>query len=152
MHIPKMTAIGALAAFSCASLLAGPLSAGSQNTDEKKKPKINLRASPAAGFSPLRIVLTAELRGGDGDYADFYCPTVEWVWGDDTRAQTTSDCDPYEPGKSEIQRRYTVSRIFNTAGEYKVEFRLKQKERYVGSGSTTVRVQPGLRDGGGTRP
>jgi hypothetical protein len=149
MKNPTTTAIGALAAIACTALLAGPLSASSQDNDEKKKPKISVRANPQAGFSPLRIVLTAELKGGASDHPDFYCPTVEWIWGDDTRAQTTGDCDPYEAGKSEIQRRYTISRVFNTSGEYRVEFRLKQKDRYVGSGSTTVRVQPGVRDGGG---
>ena len=149
MKISRTTAIGALAAIVCATLLAGPLAASPQGKDDKKKPKITVRASPQAGFSPLRIVLTAELKGGDSDHPDFYCPTIEWVWGDDTRAQTTGDCDPYEAGKSEIRRRYTTSRIFNISGEYRVEFRLKQKDRYVGSGSTVVRVQPGIRDGGG---
>ena len=146
MTNPKMIAIAAIAGI---SLLSAPLAAGPQNTDDKKKPKITVRASPQAGFSPVRIVLTAELKGGDNDYSEFYCPTVEWIWGDDTRAQSTGDCDPYEPGKSEIQRRYTISRVFNTSGEYRVEFRLKQKDKYVGSGSILVRVQPGVRDGGG---
>jgi hypothetical protein len=148
MKNPTRVAIGAFAAIACANLIAGPLTASSQD-DEKKKPKITVRASPQAGFSPLRIVLTAELKGGDNDYPEFYCPTVEWIWGDDTRAQTTGDCDPYQAGTSEIQRRYTVSRVFNTSGEYRVEFRLKQKDKYVGSGSIVVRVQPGIRDGGG---
>ena len=148
MKNPTRLAIGTLAAIACANLLSGALTARSQD-DGKKKPKITVRASPQAGFSPLRIVLTAELKGGDNDYPEFYCPTVEWIWGDDTRAQTTGDCDPYQAGKSEIQRRYTVSRVFNTSGEYRVEFRLKQKDKYVGSGSIVVRVQPGIRDGGG---
>ena len=117
--------------------------------DEKKKPSISVRANPAAGFSPLKVVVSAELKGGPDDFAEFYCPTVEWVWGDDTRAESSADCDPYEAGKSEIRRRYTVSRIFQTAGNYKVEFRLKQKDRVVGAGSTTVQVRPGVRDGGG---
>ena len=142
-------AIGTLVALACASLLAGPLSARPQDAEKKEKPKISVRASPQAGFSPLRIVLTAELKGGDNDHPEFYCPTVEWVWGDDTRAQTTGDCDPYEPGKSQIQRRYTISRVFKTSGEYRVEFRLKQKDKNVGGGSIVVRVQPGVRDGGG---
>ena len=118
---------------------------------ERKKPSISLRASPSAGFSPLRVFLTAEVRGGDDDFAEFYCPTIEWVWGDDTRAESTADCDPYESGKSEIKRRYSTSRIFQTAGNFKVEFRLKQKDKVVGATSTTVQVRPGLRDGGGGR-
>jgi hypothetical protein len=116
---------------------------------EKKKPSMSLRASPSAGFSPLRVFLTAEIKGGDDDFSEFYCPTVEWVWGDDTRAESTVDCDPYESGKSEIRRVYTTSRIFPTAGNFKVEFRLKQKDKVVGYTTTTVQVRPGVRDGGG---
>lgn len=120
-----------------------PLVAGD---DRKPKPSINIRANPTAGFSPLRVVVTAELRGGKNDFEEFYCPSIEWTWGDDTRTESTADCDPYEAGKSEIQRRYTTSKTFQTAGEYRVEFRLKQKSKVVGSGSTTVQVRPGVRD------
>ena len=118
--------------------------------DKKARPSITVRASPAAGFSPLKVVLTVELKGGADDFADYYCPTVEWDWGDDTKAESSSDCDPYEPGKSEIKRRYTTSRIFQTSGNAKVEFRLKQKDKVVGTGSTRINVRPGLRDDGGT--
>ena len=116
---------------------------------QQKKPSITVRASPATGFSPLKVLVSAEIKGGSDDFADFYCPTVEWVWGDDTRAESTADCDPYEAGKSEIKRRYSVSRIFPTSGSYKIEFRLKQKDKVVGAGSTTIQVRPGVRDGGG---
>jgi hypothetical protein len=133
----------------CVILLAGGVAvAGSQNA-EKKKPSLTVRASPSAGFTPLKVVLTAELKGGADDYPDYYCPTIEWVWGDDTRAESTADCDPYEPGKSKIRRRYTTRRIFQTAGDLRVEFRLKQKDKVVGTGSTTLTVRPGVRDGGG---
>ena len=151
MKIPNRQTVRTLAAAAAAILVAAPRAATpgtDAETKEKKKPKISLRASPATGFSPLRIVVTAELKGGDSDHPDFYCPTIEWLWGDDTRAESTGDCDPYEPGKSEIQRRYVVSRVFNTAGEFKVEFRVKQRDKVMSVGSTTVRVQPGLRDGG----
>ena len=117
--------------------------------EEQKRPSITVRASPSAGFSPLRVSLSAEIKGGPNDFAEFYCPTIEWVWGDDTRAESTTDCDPYEAGKSEIKRRYSVSRIFQSSGNFRVEFRLKQKDKVVGVGSTTVQVRPGVRDGGG---
>jgi hypothetical protein len=133
-------------------LLAGGVAVGGSETADKKKPSISVRASPMAGFSPMRVVLTAELKGGDNDFSEYYCPTVEWVWGDDTRAESTADCDPYEAGKSEIKRRYTVSRIFQTPGNMRVEFRLKQKDKVVGAGGTTVTVRPGFRDGGGGFP
>ena len=135
----------------CVMLLAGGVAVAVPShpaAQEKKKPSITVRASPSAGFSPLRVVLTVELKGGDDDFADYYCPTVEWIWGDDTRAESSADCDPYEPGKSQIRRRYTISRIFQTSGNAKVEFRLKQKDKIVGTGSTRITVRPGLRDGG----
>lgn len=128
-----------------ALMTVSPIAAGD---DKKPKPSITVRSSPTAGFSPLRIVVTAELKGGTDDFEEFYCPSIEWTWGDDTRTEQSADCDPYQAGKSEIQRRYTTSKIFQTAGEYRVEFRLKQKNKVVGSGSTTVQVRPGVRDGG----
>ena len=149
MKIPKFVAIGGISAILGASLLAGAPGADAFDTDEKKKPKVSVKGSPSAGFSPLKVVMSAELKGGDDDHPDFYCPTIEWIWGDDTRAESTADCDPYEPGKSQIKRRYTVSRVFNSYGDFKVEFRLKQKDKVVGYGTTRIRVQPGVRDGGG---
>lgn len=134
--------------FVCIILLAGGVAVTGAQNEAKKKPSINVRASPSTGFSPLRVVLTAELKGGADDHPDYYCPTVEWIWDDDTRTETSADCDPYEPGKSEIKRRYTVSRIFHTAGNARVEFRLKQKDKVVASGGTRLAIRPGIRDGG----
>ena len=139
--------IRSVSAFACAVLLAGTTT--SAVPQEPKKPSISVRVSPSAGFSPLKVFVSVEIKGGDDDFAEFYCPTIEWVWGDDTRAESTADCDPYEAGKSEIRRRYTISRIFQTSGNYKIEFRLKQKDKVVGAATTTVQVRPGLRDGGG---
>ncbi|MEN3339761.1 MAG: hypothetical protein V7647_3437 [Acidobacteriota bacterium] len=113
---------------------------------KKAKPSIVLKATPVMAFSPARMVLTAELRGGDNDYQDFYCATVEWDWGDDTRSQTGADCEPYEAGKSEITRRFTIDHVFDTAGDYRVEFRLKQKNKIVAKASTDVKIRPGIRD------
>jgi hypothetical protein len=135
----------------CAILVAGSVAIAGTQDAEKKKPSLTLRSSPSAGFTPLRVVLTAELKGGDDDFAEYYCPTVEWVWGDDTRAESTADCDPYEPGKSKIRRHYTTTRIFQISGDMKVEFRLKQKNKVVVATSTRITVRPGVRDGGGER-
>jgi|SRR5215471_8157600 len=114
-----------------------------------KKPKISLKANPAMGMSPVRVVVTADLAGGANDDEDFYCAAVEWEWGDDTRSTNTADCDPYEAGKSEIKRRFTADHVYRTSGEYRVQFRLKKKDKTVGAGSTSVRVRPGLGDPGG---
>ena len=116
-------------------------------SDKKAKPSVSVRASPTIGFSPARMVLTAELKGGADDYEDFYCASIEWEWGDETRSESHTDCEPYEAGKSEIKRRFVIEHIFNFSGDYRVQFRLKQKNKIVGSGSTDVKIRPGIRDG-----
>jgi hypothetical protein len=111
-----------------------------------EKPSISLKASPSVGFAPTRIILTAELKGGPNDYREFYCASVEWEWGDGTRSETEADCDPYEAGKSEIKRRYVKDQVFRFPGDFRVLFKLKQKDKVVGTGRTTIKIRPGLRD------
>jgi len=146
-----------------------PASASSSaEPPQNKKPSISLKAAPPVGFSPLRVVITAELKGGANDFEDFYCASVEWDWGDGTKSETKADCDPYEAGKSEIKRRYVHEHTFRSSGvstsplsssadmmgnqqqavQYRVRFVLKQKNKTVGSGQTNVEVRGGARDGG----
>ncbi len=144
----------ALPAILCASALAASVVAvnaekdNSADRDKKDKPSVSMKVTPVMGFSPARMVATAELRGGADDYQDFYCASVEWEWGDGTRSQTEADCEPYEAGKSAIKRRFTTDHTFNSAGEYRIQFRLKQKDKIVGAASTEVKVHPGARDPG----
>ena len=147
MRIPT-SAAGRSSVLACVLILAAGTASA---VGDKTRPSVSLKANPSTGFAPTRVVMTAELKGGLNDFADYYCPTVEWNWGDDTRAESRMDCDPYEAGKSEIKRRYVFDRVFQAPGEFRVEFRLKQKNKVVGQGSTTVRIRPGLRDGFGER-
>lgn len=152
MRVPFAAFRRTLPALACASALAMTAAAAApdaKDKDKKEKPTISVKANPMVGFSPTRVVLTADLRGGTNDFEEFYCATVEWDWGDDTRSESKADCEPYEAGKSEIKRRYTIDHVFNNAGEFRVEFRLKQKNKVVAKGSADVKVRPGLRDGGG---
>lgn len=133
----------------CALALAVPVSAGAQDKDKKvAKPSVTVKVSPPVGFSPAQMVLTADLKGGADDSQELYCASVEWDWGDDTRSESKTDCDPYEAGKSEVKRHFTIDHTFNVAGDYRVEFRLKQKNKVVARGSTDVKIRPGVRDGG----
>ncbi len=113
--------------------------------EKDKRPKLTLTARPNIGMSPARIAITAELNGGPDDLEDFYCTTTEWDWGDGTESQTTSDCEPYEPGKSTFKRRFTVDHIFR-AGHFKVTLRLKKGGKAVSQATVTVEVRPGIRD------
>jgi hypothetical protein len=133
------------------TVLAGASYETQKNEKEKegdaKRPKLTLKAQPVIAMSPARVVLTAELVGGSNDYEDYYCPTVEWDWGDGTQSASTNDCEPYEAGKSEIKRRFTKEHVFR-AGAYRVSFRLKRHDKAVGFASVNVQVRPGLRDTG----
>jgi hypothetical protein len=130
-------------------MLAASLSAAqkapSKDKDQDKRPSLKLTARPPLGMSPARIVLTADLNGGPNDSEDFYCPTVEWDWGDGTTSESTSDCEPYEPGKSEIRRRFTTDHVFN-AGNYRVALRLKKRDKMVASATVMIEIRPGIRD------
>jgi hypothetical protein len=110
-----------------------------------KRPKITLKAQPVISMSPSRVTFRAELVGGSNDYEDFYCPTVEWDWGDGTQSESTSDCEPYESGKSEIKRHFTIQHIFR-GGSYQVSFRLKRRDKAIASATTTIQVQSGIND------
>lgn len=141
--------VGVACLAAMATLAAGRQENNKASKDAKdedaKRPKLTLKAQPMVSMSPARVVLTAELVGGDDDYEEFYCPTVEWNWGDGTESESSTDCDPYVAGKSEIRRRFTVQHVFR-AGNYRVMFRLKRKDKPLIAATATIQVQPGVRD------
>jgi hypothetical protein len=114
--------------------------------NEDKKPSLSLRATPPLGFSPLRVRVVVDVRGGSDHYADFYCPNIEWDWGDGTVSESAEDCDPYQEGKSTIRRRFTSEHVFRQAGTYQVYFRLKQRDKTIAASSANVQVRAGLRE------
>jgi hypothetical protein len=130
-----------------ASLVAAQRGDNDAKKDQDaSRAKLSLTARPVISMAPSRVVLTAELLGGANDAENYYCPSVEWDWGDGTQSESSSDCPPYEAGKSEIKRRYTVEHVFR-AGAYRVTLRLKRHERVMASAAVNIQVRPGLRDG-----
>ena len=109
-----------------------------------RRPRLDVRASPRVAFSPAYILLTAELVGGD-EMEDFYCPSLEWSWGDGARSVRESDCPPYEPGR-ELERRFSAEHGYRQAGDYQVTVRLRRANRSVAEASARVAVRPGLGD------
>lgn len=126
------------------ALLFIPSSALLARAQGNKKPSLSLKATPAIAFAPARVVIVAEAKGGSDDFEDFYCPTVEWDWGDLTTSVAEPDCTPYEAGKSAIKRRYTVEHQFKNPGGFKVVLRLKKGTKVVASANTQVQVRAGL--------
>jgi hypothetical protein len=134
----------------CAStllLLAG-VSAPAQTDDkvekkEPKRPSLSLKATPGTGMVPIRVSATAEFKGGDDDYQEYYCPAVEWNWGDGTVSESAIDCEPYQAGVSQIRRRFSGSHTYKRAGAYRIIFRLKHRDKVLTSQTATVRLLGG---------
>lgn len=114
-----------------------------------KKPSLSLKATPAVSFAPARVVVVAEVKGGADDNEEFYCPTVEWEWGDLTTSTAEADCEPYESGKSQIRRRYTVEHQFKNPGSFRIRLMLKKGTKVISSANALVQVRPGLGTPGG---
>jgi hypothetical protein len=113
--------------------------------DGAKKPRLDLRASPRVAFSPVRVLMTAELVGGDA-VEDYHCPGVDWDWGDGTHSFHEADCPPFAPGM-ELERRFTASHAYVAAGDYHVRVSLRRASRSVAAAQTSVLVRSGLGDG-----
>ena len=90
----RLTAV--LAGVCVAGTLAVTRAAADQQADQKadqkvaqkrgddKRPVYHSRPRRRSGFSPLRVHASVDVRGGPDDSADFYCPAIEWDWGDGT--------------------------------------------------------------------
>ena len=141
-------AFRSLAALLALTLLDGvvTLLASADGQEENKKPSLSLKATPPISFSPAKVRVAAEVRGGADDYEEFYCPTIEWDWGDGTISENTEDCDPYEAGKSTIRRRFSAEHTYRMSGNFKVIFKLKRKTKTIAATSVSVQVRPGLRE------
>lgn len=132
----------------CSALLLGAsTTAFARAQGGNKKPSLSLKASPSVSFAPSRIVMVAELKGGAEDAEEFYCPTVEWEWGDGTISTAEADCNPYEAGKSQIKRRYTVEHQFKSPGGFKISLRLKKGTKIAAMANAVVQVRAGLGPG-----
>lgn len=125
-------------------LLAVPLSAGV--APKGKKPRFDVRVTPRMAFSPVNVLVVAELVGGD-DVEELYCPEIEWEWGDGGKSVQESDCPPYEPG-AKLERRFTSEHEYRVSGSYPIKVTLRRDGRSLLSNNVTVTVRPGL---GGTR-
>ena len=115
--------------------LATSVAAGTRPT----KPRFDIRASPRIAFSPVHVLVVAELKGGD-DLEEFYCPGLEWDWGDGERSLHEADCAPFEPGTS-LERRFSARHVFRQAGEFDVQVRLRRADRSLATATVRVSVQ-----------
>jgi hypothetical protein len=102
------------------------------------RPDLTLRATPSTAFSPATVMVVAKLVGGE-DSEEFYCPAVEWDWGDGSRSMREGDCPPFDEG-TRIARTYSVLYRYHEAGDFRVRLTLRRAGRAVASATVSVRV------------
>ena len=144
--MPRKSGVTQVVGLAFSALLLIPSNALQAREQGDKKPSLSLKATPSISFAPARLTFLAEVKGGAEDHEEFYCPSVEWEWGDLTQSVQEADCEPYEAGKSTIKRRYTVQHQFKNPGSFKVVIRLKKGSKVVASANTSITIRAGLTD------
>ena len=117
-----------------------------EDPKKAKKPSLEVRITPRFSFSPVNILFTAELTGGE-DSEEFHCPELEWEWDDGGKSGGESDCDPYEPG-AKIERRFTATHLYKTSGIYVAKVTMKKAGKTIAAQTIKVTVRPGVGDQG----
>jgi hypothetical protein len=146
MSVPALGLAAALAVASSPALAETPAPQAAES-DKPKKLSLDLRVTPQVSFAPSRVRAIAELRLPEDRTAEFYCPSVEWDWGDLTESAESNECEPYEAGVSTVRRVFSAEHTFQTGGRYRVQLRLKRNRKVLAATTTTVTIRAGLRDG-----
>jgi hypothetical protein len=92
------------------------------------------------GTAPLKVRFKADLKGGADDDKEFYCAETEWNWDDGTTSEFKRDCEPYEAGRTMIDRHFTAEHEFKEEGRYRVAFRLKRAGKPLTSTTQVIEV------------
>ena len=124
-----------------ALVLAAPtasLAGEAHPPDASGRPHLELRVTPPAAFSPATVLVVARLVGGH-DLEDFYCPQVEWDFGDGSRSTREGDCPPFDDD-AKMARLYSLRYRYSGAGEYEIRLTLRRAGRTVVSASVPVKV------------
>jgi hypothetical protein len=119
--------------------------AASVQSADVRKPRLNVRVSPRVAFTPVSVVTTAELVGGD-EVEEYHCPRLEWDWGDGSRSAHEADCAPFDASTA-IDRRYTASHVYRSPGQYDIRLTMFRATRPIAVGTVVVSVQSGLGTG-----
>ena len=132
------------AAILALSLLAP--SAAAADPPKPKKPTLTLRVLPRFGRVATSFLFTAILEGGEDSEA-LHCLVAEWNFGSDDTSLAEPDCDPFEAGKTKLERQYGIERRFPSEGQKTVSVTLRKGDKVIARASTGLRVLPesGLR-------
>jgi len=127
-----------------AALAVGLAASLSFGADKPKKPSLDMRVTPRMAFSPVNILVIAELKGGN-DIEEYYCPEIEWDWDDGGKSVQESDCDPFQDGTA-IERRFSEEHHYGRAGVYNVKATFRKAGKSFLAGTIRVTVRAGAGD------
>ncbi len=132
--------------------LAAGLMLGVPASAKPKRPTLGVRVSPRMAFSPIDVLAIAELSGGE-DSEDFYCLAIEWDWDDGSKSLQDSDCEPFQPGTTKIERRFSSEHYYSRAGNFNIRAALKASDKVIATNAFRLIVRQGLPTGrGGGQP
>jgi hypothetical protein len=121
------------------ALAAAPLS----SVAAPPKPRLTLKALPTNGTSSTVFVFHAILTGGE-DSEDFYCLSTEWIWEEQLDSSINeSECPPWAPGETKIDRSFSEEQSFHSLGPHLVKVVLRKGEKQIATASITVTVREG---------
>jgi hypothetical protein len=124
-------------------LILGP-SAGTATSGETalgKKTVLRLKALPQIALTPARISFTGFL-SGNRNLERYYCPEVEWRFGDGARSVLSPDCHSVENRDlTPINRLWSVHHNYRWSGVYDVKLILRRDGRAVATATTQVVVR-----------
>ena len=93
-------------------------------------------------FGPVSILVVAQLQGGD-EHEDFYCPDVEWDFGDGSRSSHQADCEPFVEGMT-LERQFLTRHAYSRPGDYDVKVTLRRASRTLAVATTRITIHAGL--------
>ena len=118
------------------------LAADGLGGERVRKPRLDVRVSPRVALLPVNVLLMAELVGGD-ELEEFYCPGLEWDWGDGARSAHEADCPPFEAGTT-LERIFSARHAYRQPGEYDLRVRLLRADRTVAVATAHISIRGGF--------
>jgi hypothetical protein len=131
---------------SLAALLVALAVASGAGDTKPKRPSLKLRATPRVTVVPNRVLLTAELTGGEDGEA-LHCLTESWDWGDGSSSdQQEGDCEAYVPG-TPVVRHFRADHEFRQESRPTVTLRLMKDGTEVARATVSLILQERAKNG-----
>lgn len=118
-----------------AAFLAAP--AARVEGDGKKGLSLSLTALPRVANAPISVLFRVKLTGGEDSEA-FYCPILEWDWGDGTQSTNGGECPAFVAGETKIDRFFEAEHEYRREARPTVRLILSKDDKSLGQTNVTL--------------